>query len=53
MYEDVLVRTLGFSNGTCGDVPFKLTGSRMGNLLRNGPLQRKVCGDVVLQVRPV
>ena len=42
---------LGFSNGTCGGKPFKLTGSRMGNLLRNGPLQRKVCGDVVLQVR--
>jgi len=42
---------LGFSNGTCGDVPFKLTGSRMGKLLRNGPLQRRVCGDVVLQVR--
>ena len=42
---------LGFSNGTCGGVHFKLTGSRMGNLRRDGPLQRQVCGDVVLQVR--
>ena len=42
---------LGFSNGTCGGVPFKLTGSRMGNLRRDGPLQRQVCGDIVLQVR--
>ena len=42
---------LGFSNGTCGGVHFKLTGSRMGRLLRDGPLQRQVCGDVVLQVR--
>ena len=42
---------LGFSNGTCGGVHFKLTGSRMGRSLRDGPLQRQVCGDVVLQVR--
>ena len=42
---------LGFSHGTCGGDPFKLTGARLGNLLRNGPLQRRVCGDVILQVR--
>ena len=28
---------LGFSHGTCGGVSFKLTGARMGNLLRDGP----------------
>ena len=41
---------LGFSSGTCDGRPFKLTGARMGRLLRDGPTQRVVCGEVLLQV---
>ena len=41
---------LGFSSGTCDGRPFKLTGARMGRLLRDGPTQRVVCGELLLQV---
>ena len=40
---------LGWSNGTCAGSPFKLTGSRMGRLLRDDPMQRQLCGEVLLQ----
>ena len=40
---------LGWSNGTCAGRPFKLTGARLGNVLRDSPLQRQSCGEVQLQ----
>jgi len=40
---------LGWSNGTCAGRPFKLTGARLGHVLRDSPLQRQSCGEVQLQ----
>jgi len=39
---------IGWSNGTCGGRPFKLVGLAL-TPLRDGPKNRQVCGEVVLQ----